>query len=226
MRYIPLRLENLWKAWTDSFECIEHFLDNFKVLTLAQVNQEKFLPLTEPPHFCRFSKNLMRRRFYRATFFYGVIWSWLNVRYIPMRPENLREVWTDSFERIENFLRHFKVHTLTQVSQEKFLPLTELPYYCRFSKNLMGRRFYRAIFYLCVVWSWINVRYIHLRLENLWKTWNDSFECIENFLSHFKVHALAQVSQENFLPLTEFPHFCRFFKKSYHLGECVDFEVA
>ena len=91
-------------------------------------------------------------------FFLCVVWSWINVRYIPLSLEDLWETSTESFEHTENFLGNFKVRTLAQVSQNKFLPLTELPDLGRFSKNPMRRRFYRAISFLCVVWSWINVR--------------------------------------------------------------------
>ena len=122
----------------------------------------------------------------------------MNVRHIPLSLEDLWETSTESFEHTENFLGNFKVRTLAQVSQNKFLPLTDLLDLGRFSKNPMRRRFYRAISFLCVVWSWINMRYLPLRLENLWEASTDSFESIENFLGNFKVHILANWVKRNF----------------------------
>ena len=66
------------------------------------------------------------------------------------------------------------------------------------------------------------MRYIPLSLDDLWETSTDLFHHTENFLGNFKVHTLAQVSQNKFLPLTELPHFGRF--SLTHFSECLDFQ--
>ena len=84
------------------------------------------------------------------------------------------------FRRLQS--RHTHPNEWKEISN-----LTELPHLSWFSQNLKRRLFCRAIFFLCIVWSWINVRYISLRSENLWEASNDSFESIETFLSNFKI---------------------------------------
>ena len=68
------------------------------------------------------------------------------------------------------------------MSQEKFFSLTELPHFGRFSKNLMRRRFCRAIFFsMCRML--MNQRALRLRAKydsNIYLTELDEAEYLHN----------------------------------------------
>ena len=62
----------------------------------------------------------------------------------------------------------------------------------RFWKNPYRASFNRAIFFLCVVRTWFNVRCVTLILEKLLSTHNISVSAIKNFLRSLEISQLLQ----------------------------------
>ena len=73
-----------------------------------------------------------------------------------------------------------------------------------------GGCFCRAIFILRIVWLWINVRYIPVRLTDLWECSTDSLERTEELLDNFKVDTLSKWAERNIFHLTQLPNLCIF----------------
>ena len=112
----------------------------------------------------------MRLGFYRAIFFLRVVWPWIDVRYISPDLGNVLEAYKKIFRRLKKFWGRLEVDWSTSVhptTQNITLKTVILESIFDFS---MGLGFYRAIFFLCVVWPWIDVRYIPPDLGNVLET--------------------------------------------------------
>ena len=118
-------------------------------------------------------------RFLPRHFFLRVVWPRIDVRYIPPDLGNVLEAYKKLFRHLKKFWGRLEVEWSTSVhptSQNVTLKIVILESIFDFS---MGLGFCRAIFFLRVVWPWIDVRYIPLDLGNV-------LEVYKNFFRHLK----------------------------------------
>ena len=80
-------------------------------------------------------------------FFLCIIWSWIDVRYIPWNPESVLEAYKRKFQRLEKFLSQLEVNLLTKTSLKALRAGLKSSNLRSISQILTRFRFCRAIFF-------------------------------------------------------------------------------